>query len=308
MALFVMEEPHVGPTVVMLILSPGVVWFRALVVDVVVLVEADVVAVAPALAVVVVVGLAVVEVVVVVGVDGRACAAVTSNSAFFTLSVDGGLLALRQVVQVRLHIERLLVPAAEQLDRRVDQAGAAERIGGLRLGDPGRRDGPLGPTFELNAEIQPAAQDDRNDSEDDDRRREAEPDLAFADEVEARLASVKARQRTVPLRLPGQEGTGGIIEGDQLLLVQTLRVDALFEVLDVSLGHVVERTAVAVPVLAAPPVVAHEPPPAPAPTGKPVPGACAGVCGPAPSPVAMLKAPEPCRRELCPIKMTSGRV
>src|SRR5580693_5587548 len=70
-ALFVMEEPHVGPTLVTLILSSGVVG-TVLVGDVVVVVEADVAA-APALAVVVVVG----------GVLG-AWAAVTASSAFST--------------------------------------------------------------------------------------------------------------------------------------------------------------------------------------------------------------------------------
>jgi hypothetical protein len=64
-ALFVMEEPQVGPTVVTLILSGAGV--AELVADVVVVVGADVVvdpaAAAPALAVVVVVGLAVVVVV-----------------------------------------------------------------------------------------------------------------------------------------------------------------------------------------------------------------------------------------------------
>src|SRR5580698_231579 len=79
-ALFVMEEPQVGPTLVTLILSWGVVG-AVLVGDVVVVVEADVAA-APALAVVVVVALAVV--VVVGGVLG-ALAAVTSRSAFSTL-------------------------------------------------------------------------------------------------------------------------------------------------------------------------------------------------------------------------------
>src|ERR1700729_979171 len=103
-ALFVMEEPQVGPTLVTLILSWGVVG-AVLVGDVVVVVDADVAA-APALAVVVVVGLAVVVVVglavvvvggfavvvvvglavvvVVVGVAG-ACVAVTARSAFSTL-------------------------------------------------------------------------------------------------------------------------------------------------------------------------------------------------------------------------------
>src|ERR1700722_3274312 len=84
-ALLVMEEPHGGPTVVMLILSSGVVWFEPLVGVMFAVVDAAVVAVVPALAAdVVVVGLAVVEVVV-VGVDFGAWAAVTSSSAFWTL-------------------------------------------------------------------------------------------------------------------------------------------------------------------------------------------------------------------------------
>ena len=61
---------------------------------------------------------------------------------------------------------------------------------------------------------------------------------------------------------PGQEGAGGVIEADEFLLVETVRVDALLELLDVVLGDVVERAAVAV---GRGPVVAHDPPPAPAP-------------------------------------------
>ena len=101
---------------------------------------------------------------------------------------------------------------------------------------------------------------------------------------------------------PGQEGAGGVIEADELLLVETLRVDALLELLDLVLGNVVERAAVAV----RPVVVAHDPPPAPAPAPTATPGLCA--CGPAPRPVAMLKAPEPCSLGLWPIRITSGRV
>src|SRR5580704_6606381 len=90
-ALFVMEEPQVGPTVVMLILSAVVLGTPLD--GTVVVVGADVVVdpaapaapalavVVVALAVVVVVGLAVVEVVVVLG----AWAAVTPRSAFRTL-------------------------------------------------------------------------------------------------------------------------------------------------------------------------------------------------------------------------------
>src|SRR5580704_7079464 len=79
-ALFVMEEPQVGPTVVMLILSAVVLGTPLD--GTVVVVGADVVvapAAVPAL-VVVVVGLAVVDVVVVLG----AWAAVTPTSAFWT--------------------------------------------------------------------------------------------------------------------------------------------------------------------------------------------------------------------------------
>ncbi len=78
-ALFVMEEPHVGPTVVTLILSSWV-WGTVLAGDVVVVVAP---AAAPALAVVVVVGAAVVEVVVVGAVVG-ACAAVRASIDFST--------------------------------------------------------------------------------------------------------------------------------------------------------------------------------------------------------------------------------
>src|SRR5271170_2400566 len=81
-ALLVMEEPHVGPTVVTLILSSGV-WGTVFVGDVVLVVVATAAAVAPALAVVEVVGLAVVEVVV-VGDGVGAWAAVRSVIAFST--------------------------------------------------------------------------------------------------------------------------------------------------------------------------------------------------------------------------------
>ncbi len=98
----------------------------------------------------------------------------------------------------------------------------------------------------------------------------------------------------------GQQGAGGVVEADELVLVEVVGVDALLELLDVLLAHVVERAAVAVAARTL--AVAHDPPPAAAPTGTP----CA--CGPAPSPVAMLKTPVPCSRVLWPSRMTSGRV
>src|ERR1700689_197868 len=83
-ALLVMEEPHVGPTVVMLILS-AVGLGTVLAGDVVVVVAAPAV---PALAVVVVVGLAVVVVVdVAVVVVLGACAAVRASNVFWTFSL-----------------------------------------------------------------------------------------------------------------------------------------------------------------------------------------------------------------------------
>ena len=87
MALLVMDEPQVGPTVVMLILSAGtVVVVVGTVVDVVVgaVVDDPVVGPATAALVVVVVGLAVV---VVVGGALGACAAVSSSIAFCTFSL-----------------------------------------------------------------------------------------------------------------------------------------------------------------------------------------------------------------------------
>ena len=185
--------------------------------------RAAVVAVVPALAaaVVVVVGLAVVE--VVVDVDFGAWAAVTSNSAVFTLSLMACCCVCGELVEVRLHVERLLAAAPEQLDRRVDQAGAAEGVGRLRLGHARRRDGPLGPALELDPEVQPAPQHDRDDPQDDDGRRDAEPDLAPADEVETGLAPVEAGDGPVPLGSLGQQRPGGVVEADQLLLVQAAR-------------------------------------------------------------------------------------
>ena len=140
-ALFVMEEPQVGPTVVTLILSSGVVAFGAVVVDVVV----EVAAAAPAWAEVVVVGAAVVDVVVldvldVLDVDGgRRVRRGHLQQRLLDVVVDRLLLAGRQVVQVRLHVEGLLVPAAEQLHRRVDQPGVGQRIGRLGLADARRQ-------------------------------------------------------------------------------------------------------------------------------------------------------------------------
>ena len=122
----------------------------------------------------------------------------------------------------------------------------------------------------------------------------------IADRCETVMASLPSLQASLEVAT----GAGGVIEADELLLVEAARVDALLELLDLILGDVVERAAVAVGLAAV--VVAHEPPPAPTPAGTPWPGACA--CGPAPRPVAMLKAPEPCSRWLWPIKMTSGRV
>ena len=113
----------------------------------------------------------------------------------------------------------------------------------------------------------------------------AEPDLPLAHEVEAGLAAVEAGDGAVTAPGLGQQGAGGVVEADELLLVEVLRVDALLEAFDVLFAHVVEGAAV--PPVAAAAVVAHEPPPAPAPT--PTGRLCA--CGPAPSPVAMLNAP-----------------
>ena len=100
-------------------------------------------------------------------------------------------------------------------------------------------------------------------SEDDDGR-DGEPDAAPADEVEAGLTPVEAGDRAVALRGLGQEGAGGVVERDELVLVEVLGVDALLELLDLLLGHVVEGAAVVVGPLVA---RAHEPPPAMAPLG-----------------------------------------
>ena len=283
MALFVMEEPHVGPTLVTLILSAGVV------VDVVV-------------------G----DVVVVVGRRSRSRSRLGRRrggrlrrrrgrgrrwrlgrvggrqrraSAFSTFVVDRRLLFRRQVVQVRLDVERLLAPAAEQLHCGVNQTSAVQGIRRLRLRDPWSGDRPLRPALELDPEVEAAPQNDGDDPEHDDGRRNAEPDLALAHEVEAGLASIQPGDRAVtPPRL-GEEGTGGVIQADQFLLVETAGVDALFQALDVLFGDVVERGAVLVAwALAVPAAVAHEPPPVAAPTGTPVAapsppaGAPAGVC------------------------------
>src|SRR3984885_14027333 len=82
MALSVMDDPHVGPTVVMLILS-AVGGGTGLAGEVVLVVED---AVEPAAALVVVVA-ALVVLVVVTGVDLGACAAVTARRAFWTLAL-----------------------------------------------------------------------------------------------------------------------------------------------------------------------------------------------------------------------------
>ena len=145
---------------------------------------------------------------------------------------------------------------------------------------PGRGNGPLGPALELDPQVQAAPQDDGDDPERNDERREPEPDPALADEVEPCLSPVEAGDRAVTPPGLGEEGPGGIIEADQLLFVEVVGVDVLFEELDVLLAHVVERTAVfavlgafvavralAVRSAAATATRAHEPPPAAAPTG-----------------------------------------
>ena len=110
-----------------------------------------------------------------------------------------------------------------------------------------------------------------------------------------------------------QEGTGGVIEADEFLLVETGRVDGLLELLDLLLGDVVEGAAVAVG--RGPVVVAHDPPPpppppAPAPRARPHqhPHPAPLPAVPLRGPVAMLNVPDPCNRELWPKRMTSGRV
>ena len=71
---------------------------------------------------VVVVGLAVV--VVVDGDDWGACAAVSSSMAFWTFCAEACCCGLRELVEVRLDVERLLAAGAEQLHRGVDHARA----------------------------------------------------------------------------------------------------------------------------------------------------------------------------------------
>ncbi len=130
-ALLVMEEPQVGPTVVMLILSVTVLGM-APAGSVVVVAGAEVVVApaAPALAVVVVVGLAVV---VVVGGAGGAWAAVSAEQCLLHVLAHGVLLGLRELVDVGLDVERLLAPRAQQLHGRVDQTGALHGVDGLGL-------------------------------------------------------------------------------------------------------------------------------------------------------------------------------
>ena len=133
--------------------------------------------------------------------------------------------------------------------------------------------------------------------------RDAEPDPASTDEIEAGLPPVEAGHGPVSSARLGQESARRIVERDQLVLVERGGVDAVFEVLDVLLVDVVERAGVRL-LVAAP--VAHDP--APAPAGTPGARGVPAVCGPAPSPVAMLNAPVPWNRGLWPSRMTSGRV
>ena len=138
----------------------------------------------------------------------------------------------------------------------------------------------------------------------DDRR---EPDFAPADDVEPCLAPVEAGDRAVTPPGLGQQRPGGVIQADQLLFVEV--VGSTPSSSSSTSSSLTSSSAAAVFVARAPlSLGSHEPPPpatlrpAPqAPTGSP------GSAGPAPSPVAMLKIPEPCRRALCPSRMTSGR-
>ncbi len=81
-------------------------------------------------------------------------------------------------------------------------------IGGLGLGDVGGRNRPFGPALELDAEVETAAQDDRDDPGDDDDRREGEPDAPPADEVEAGLTPVEAGDRAMALAGAWPGGSG----------------------------------------------------------------------------------------------------
>ena len=236
------------------------------------------------------------------------CGAVSWSMAFCTRRLTCSCWASLQPVDVRLDVQRLVLPGAEELDRRIDHPGALHGVGGLGLGDPGCGDRPLRAALELDPEVQPAAQDDGDDPEPDDERRDGEPELATADEVEARLAPVHAGDRAVAASGLGQQRARRDVDRDELVLVELAEVDALLELLDLLLAHLVEGAdVVVVVVLAVAAAVAHDPPPAAAPAMPPAPTG-AGPWGPAPRPVEMLNAPEPWSRSLCPRRITSGRV
>ena len=167
-ALFVMEEPQVGPTVVTLILSAGVVapdappwstssWSWTPVA-------------APRLG----------------RRRGRrrAVVDVVAASAVVLGGVRRGHLEQRLLHVVArprpagsatgllrsdCTLSVCLFPVPSSSHRRVDQPGALQGVGRLGLGDARRGDRPLGPALELDPEVQPAAQDDRDDPEHDDR-------------------------------------------------------------------------------------------------------------------------------------------
>ena len=265
-------------------------------------------AAAPALAVVVVVAWPC-RGRVVGGVFG-ACAAVRSSSAFWTFLLTASCWSCDRWFRSDCTLSVCLLPLPSSSTVGSINPVPFRALVACGLGDARRGDRPLGPALELDAQVQPAPQHDRDDPEHDDRRRDAEPDLALADEVEARLAPVEPGDRAVTPPGLGQEGAGGVIEADELLLVEAAGVDALLELArrpprgrrrgSCRRRGRCDRCR----------VVAHEPPPAPAPAadGHALPGAGLCVCGPAPRPVAMLKAPEPCSRWLWPSRITSGRV
>ncbi len=133
----------------------------------------------------------------------------------------------RKLVEVGLHVELLVRPLPEQLDDRIDQPRRLHGVDGLGLRHVGRLDGPLGAALELDAQVQPAAQDERDDAGHDDHGRDREPHPPAPDEVELGLAPVEALDRRcapVPHRAGtpcgrADERADGVVDRQQLAVV-----------------------------------------------------------------------------------------
>ena len=128
------------------------------------------------------------------------------SRAFWTFA-HRVLLGLRQLLRSAWTLSVCLLPCPSSCTIGSMSPVRLHGVGRLRLGDAGRLHRPLGAALELDAEVQPAAQDDGDDPRHDDEGGDGEPDpAARRSRTGSRRGRGERRAVTPPRPAPGGRG------------------------------------------------------------------------------------------------------